>query len=760
MANGRSLINLDEPFRASAAHHLELDGNVWRAAGHNPYLVYSLADRPLAGAWLIELSIEALQGNLAPRINLEGPAGFCHELSRRMRHAEGHRYKLSFAGVSPVTAIRFDPGEDCTSFRILTFTARPLTHVAFLFRTLRRGANRGDEPSDLRRLLPLGLGLIRDRVVFDSGQRPVNTERSSLGRRMAAELGASTPQAVAFQQWIDTWDYAPRDREAVARKVMRLTKRPLISVLLPVYNTPPSLLDVAIASVAAQIYPNWELCIADDASTNPETHATIELWLRRDRRLRAVFRTENGHIARATNSALDIARGTWITCFDHDDIMREHALAEAAFAMAEHPQARVIYSDEDKISLRGERYEPYFKCDWNEDLFLSQNYLNHLTLLRTDDVRAVSGMRPGFEGSEDHDLFLRIVEKLDPCAIVHIPKILYHWRAAPGSTARAPSEKPYIRDGGIRLLADYSHRLGLEAEPMSVPGTPYYRLRRAVPEPAPLVSLIIPTRDRAALLRTCVFSILQKTSYRPFEIIIADNDSREPDALAYLTALTELDNVIIHRCPGPFNYSTINNEVTRIASGELLAFINNDIEVISPDWLTEMVSQALRPEVGCVGAKLYYPNDTVQHGGIILGIGGVAGIAHKYAQRSSSGYFGRLAAVQQFSAVTAACMVMRKSVFMEAGGFDTEHLAVAFNDVDLCLRVAARGYRNIWTPFAELYHHESLSRGADTTPENRSRFSREAAYMRWRWGALLDADPFYSPHLSRAREDFSIEVDG
>jgi GT2 family glycosyltransferase len=403
----------------------------------------------------------------------------------------------------------------------------------------------------------------------------------------------------------------------------------------------------------------------------------------------------------------------------------------------------------------GRRYDPYFKPDFSRELFRSQNYLNHLTVHRAENIRAVGGWRPGFEGSQDYDLNLRVMERIDPRAIRHIPKVLYHWRAAEGSTAASGSEKTYAYDAGFKALDEHARRTGLNAVVEAAPDTPFYRVRLLLPERRPLVSLIIPTRDRVDLLKGCVESILSRTIYENYEIIVIDNNSREPETQAYLAQLRQRANARVLSYAGSFNYSAINNFAVGHASGEIVGLINNDIEAISPEWLGEMVSWAVQPDIGCVGAKLYYADQRIQHAGVILGLGGVAGHSHKYASREDPGYFYRLKVVQNLSAVTGACLLVRKEIYDAVGGLNERDLKIAFNDVDFCLRVREAGYSNVWTPYAELYHLESMSRGLEDDLEKIRRFQSEIAYMKERWA--LENDPFYSPNLTRDREDFSID---
>ncbi|MBS0630714.1 MAG: glycosyltransferase [Verrucomicrobia bacterium] len=567
-----------------------------------------------------------------------------------------------------------------------------------------------------------------------------------------------------YATWVRRFDTPDLNRTVTYRaRLEGLTpaQRPLISLLVPTYNTPEPWLVKMVESVRAQLYAHWELCIADDASTAPHVRRLLEGFAQRDPRIKLTFRPENGHISAASNTALGLATGEFTALLDHDDELAPHALAEVVLALAAEPRLEFIYTDEDKIDEQGRRFDPYFKPDWNPDLLLGQNYTCHLSVFRTARLRAVGGFRLGYEGSQDWDLTLRATEDLDPALIRHIPRVLYHWRAIAGSTALsldAKSNYPFI--AAEKALADHLARRGIAASLVAVPGQ-HWRVQRALPAPAPMVSIIIPTYNAEKLLRVCLGSIIAKTDYPNYEIVVVNNRSDDPSIGSYFTEL-RATGVRVLDYNEPFNFSALNNFAAREARGALLAFLNNDLEVISPGWLTEMVSQAVRPEIGAVGAMLYYPNDTVQHAGVILGLtgpakrDGVAGHAFKCAPRGAEGQRNRLRLVQDYSAVTAACLVIRREIFHAVGGFNEPDLAVAFNDIDFCLRVRAAGYRNLWTPFAELYHHESASRGAEDTPEKAARFHREVAYMRRRWGPLLDRDPAYNPNLTGELEDFSL----
>ncbi|MDV6227813.1 glycosyltransferase family 2 protein [Nitratireductor aquimarinus] len=560
---------------------------------------------------------------------------------------------------------------------------------------------------------------------------------------------------LTYRDWIASDEVDLPERVAdLHRWLCAHPSKPLISVIMPVYNTNRDWLVEAIGSIRDQTYQNWELCIADDASTEKHVREVLLEQARADPRIKVKFRKSNGHISTATNSAFELAKGEWIALIDHDDILRPHALAEVAREIISHPKAEIIYSDEDKISESGGRFDPYFKPEFSLELLRSQNFLNHLTVHRAANIRKVGGWRVGFEGSQDYDLSLRIIEKIDHKRVRHIPKVLYHWRAGRGSTALSADEKNYALDAGRRALQEHLERLSLAAEADFAPGAPFYRVRFCVPDPAPLVSLIIPTRDNVRLLKRCISSIQSRTSYKNYEIIIVDNGSSDQETLAYLQELSDAKTSKVLVLDIPFNYSRLNNLAVRHCGGEILALINDDIEVISPGWLSEMVSWAAQENVGCVGAKLYYEDGRIQHAGVITGLGGVAGHSHKKSDGDAPGYFYRLKIVQNVSAVTGACLVVRKSIYEHVGGLEEEHLPVAFNDVDFCLKVREAGYRNVWTPYAELYHLESVSRGSEDSPEKVRRFQSEVEYMKDRW--KLVPDPFYSPNLTLNREDFSF----
>lgn len=576
-----------------------------------------------------------------------------------------------------------------------------------------------------------------------------------------SRLAKPVPGAVDFCRndyaaWVrryDTFDDAKR------RKIVALCdglpRKPKISIIMPTYNPKPEWLVEAIESVRSQLYPCWELCIADDASPDPSIRQIIERYVREDQRIKAVFRDLNGHISAASNSALALVSGEWVALLDHDDLLAEHALVLVAESINRHPSAGIVYSDEDKIDEAGNRSEPHFKCEWNIDLFRSQNMISHLGVYRRELVSAVGGFREGFEGSQDYDLALRIIESLPADRIIHIPYVLYHWRVHENSTASSGLNKTYAQDAGIKALREHFFRLDIDAEVVLTKFL-QYRIKYPLPSRLPKVSLIIPTKNGLQLLRRCLDSILSKTAYNNYEVVVIDNGSDDPETLAYFREIDGNKNVSVVRDDRPFNYSALNNRAISNVDGEYVALLNNDLEVITPEWLGEMLSLASRDGIGAVGATLWYPDDSLQHGGVITGLGGVAGHSHKGLPRGGLGYFCRARLTQGLSAVTAACLLVKRSIYLEVGGLNEADLQVAFNDVDFCLKVRAAGYQNVWTPFAELYHHESATRGFEDTPEKQARFSREIEYMKRTWGELLLNDPSYSPNLTLDHEDFSL----
>ncbi len=576
-------------------------------------------------------------------------------------------------------------------------------------------------------------------------------------RKQRRSITNAARQHAVYAEWAREHDTPTASDLVIMRQSSRSwSHEPLISVVMPVFNTAPQILEEAIQSVRDQAYECWELCIADDVSTAPHVRTILERHAATDPRIKVCYRTSRGNISRASNSALELATGEFAALVDHDDILPPQALYWVAEAINRHPDAALLYSDEDKIDDHGRRFHPYFKCDFNHELLLAQNMVSHLGVYRRDLIVALGGFRPEYDGSQDHDLALRVVAAAGRNRVVHIPRVLYHWRAMPGSTAVSMDEKQYCVDAARRAVSAHLVQVGRDGtvEPVAeAPG--FHRVRHRLPVDHPLVSIVICTRDHGHLLKTAVDSIMSRTTYPRYDITIVDNGSCDIATLRTLTDLAQRSPITVIRDDSPFNYSKLNNAAVGRTHGEVVCLLNDDIEVVSPDWLEEMVSLAILPDVGAVGARLWYPDGTLQHGGVIIGIGGVANHAHPRLPKGHGGYVGRAVLHQELSAVTGACLVVRRKAFDEVGGLE-ERLAVAFNDVDFCLRLRAAGYRNIWTPYAELVHHESVSRGADDSPEKLARFHGEVRFMHERWNHVLDHDPYYSPHLSTRAADFTL----
>ncbi|MEJ2609698.1 MAG: glycosyltransferase [Candidatus Thiodiazotropha sp.] len=565
-----------------------------------------------------------------------------------------------------------------------------------------------------------------------------------------------------YLEWIRDVEFVGLPEQDVIKALNEREDRPLISIVMPVYNVEEAWLREAIDSVLAQTYDDWELCIADDASTKPHVKRVLKEYEKRFRRIKVVYREINGHISAATNSALALATGKFVGLMDHDDVLAPYALFFVAQEIVLHPNASLIYSDEDKINSEGIRYDHYFKPDFNPDLMRSHNMICHFGVYRRTLLEKIGGIREGYEGAQDYDLALRCLREIDLRKDVrHIQWVLYHWRAIPESTASGAEAKSYAMEAAINAVKDDLNARNIEAkvtESDLIDGM--IRVQYPVPKERPLVSIIIPTRNGEILLRQCLDSIRKHTDYKNYEIVVVDNQSDEPKTLSYLSQLEKEPGVSVLRYNHPFNFSAINNFAVEQTKGEMVCFMNDDIEVIASGWLDEMVSQGARAEIGAVGARLWYPDGRLQHGGVILGLGGVAGHAMKYSFKGERGYMGRSLLIQNYTAVTAACLLVKRDVFNAVSGFDSENLAVAFNDVDLCIRIYQLGFYNVWTPYAEMIHHESASRGLEDTPEKQKRFAREAEYMLDAWGPLLMNDPAYNPNLTRCSEDFSLNWKG
>ena len=546
---------------------------------------------------------------------------------------------------------------------------------------------------------------------------------------------------------------SPKLTKETKVSIENFENKPLISIVMPVYNVDPKWLDLAIQSIENQWYVHWELCITDDKS--PSTDTIEYLKNLNNPKIKIVFLEKNLNISGATNAALEIVTGEYIALMDNDDEITPDALYEMVKVINE-KDADFIYSDEDFISTEGVHSNPHFKPDFSPDLLLSHNYITHFTCFKRALLDKVGSYHSEFDGAQDYDLFLRLTEQTSK--IEHIAKVLYHWRMLETSTSANSEAKPEAIERGKAVLEAALKRRSIDATIEHGNMHHYFRVKYTIKN-NPLVSIIIPFKDKPELLDMSINSILDKSTYQNYEIIGISNNSEEQETFTMMAALEKKDSrVKCYEYNTEFNYADINNHaINTYAKGEHVLLLNNDIEVITPEWIEGMLEHSQREEVGCVGAKLYYPDDTIQHAGIIIGLGGYAGHSHKMYPRESPGYFNRLNAIQDLSAVTAACLMVKKRIYQEVDGMDNVKFKVAYNDVDFCLRVIEKGYYNIFTPYSEMYHHESISRGYETTPEKITRFQTEKDALSKRHQEILSSgDPYYNPNLTHDKEDFSL----
>ena len=552
--------------------------------------------------------------------------------------------------------------------------------------------------------------------------------------------------------------YIPNARKLKKQRAEKLDYEPCISIIVPTYKTPEKFLKEMIDSVRNQSYENWELCIGDGSVTEDTVKNVVESYQKKDKRIKMLCLSENLGIAGNTNAALSIATGDYMALLDHDDILAPDALYEVVKWMNEHykDETDVIYTDEDKVSFDLKDYfEPHFKSDYNLDLIRSNNYICHLFVARKSIVDQVGGFRKEYDGSQDYDFILRCIEQSKH--VEHVPKVLYHWRCHPGSTAANQESKMYCYEAGKRAIEDHLKRMGEDdCQVVMTEHLGFYHVIYPIREQKK-VSIIIPNKDQKEILERCIESVIQKTDYKNYEIIIVENNSTTNEIFEYYKTIEQRENIRVVIWKDKFNYSAINNFGVRYANGEYLLFLNNDIEVIRENWLSEMLANVQRKEVGIVGAKLLYPDNMVQHAGVIIGMGGIAGHPLSRHPADDCGYFARGIIQQNLNAVTAACMLTKKEVYEKVKGFE-EKLAVAFNDIDLCLKVRKAGYLIVYDPEALLYHHESISRGKEDTLEKRNRFEGEVDYMAKKWKDVLEkGDEYYNPNLSLLSGNFELK---
>jgi len=586
-------------------------------------------------------------------------------------------------------------------------------------------------------------------------QLEAGTARSAGGMAAPEETDAFAWTDDRYALWIELYDTVDdKKRSSLLSQLEQVGDQPLISIVFPVFNSPEEFLRQAIESVRAQLYTNWELCIADDCSTEPHVDKILAEYAALDERILVHKRETNGHISACSNSAVALASGPWLCLMDHDDLLAEHALAVAVLALHRNPRAAIVYSDEDHIDADGKRESPYFKPDYDPLLILGQNYFSHLCLLRADLVEKVGGFREGYEGSQDWDLVLRSLEHVQPDQVVHIPHVLYHWRAHAASTASSVSAKPYVFAASRLVVEEHLARIGLQAEVTTLWASSFNRIRWALPANPPKVSVIVLPRS-AQWLRRCIESIRILTLYPEVEIIMVDDGGFRPpmrevvrEREGWLTIIEKSDDL---------SDSAQRNVAAKAASGDVLCFVTDDIEVLSDSWLHDVVGTLQYPGVGCVGVKVLYPDLLVQHAGFVIGMGGTVGTPHRLAfHRLGAGYSGLLRLAHCPSAVSWACLSVRRDAFDEVGGFSEEHFTGMFGDVDLCLRLHEAGWRTGWTPHAELIRYQLPQDGRMIDGADAIRFDRDIRYLHQRWGKWMEDDPAYNPNLTLAHESVSL----
>lgn len=562
--------------------------------------------------------------------------------------------------------------------------------------------------------------------------------------------------SMTYKVWFKR--HCPTKNVLDEQREYKFTYQPKISIVVPLYKTPHNYLNKLVESVKAQTYANWELCLSDGSGKDSPLTELLQEYEAQDKRIKVVYNQQSLQISENTNAALDIATGDYIAFADHDDLLAPNALYECVYVINEDNNIDMIYTDEDKIDMSGkEHFMPYFKSDFNIDMLRSGNYFCHLTVVKKEIYQQVGQLDSQYDGAQDFDFVLRCVEKCKK--IKHIPKVLYHWRAHKDSTAENPESKNYAFEAGARAVQAHYDRVGIKAvvEETEYKGT--YRSKYILQD-NPLISIVIPNKDHIDDLEKCITSIEEKSSYRNYEFVIVENNSTEDRTFKYYKQLQEKCSrakVVYWKGKG-FNYPAINNYGVECAKGDYILFLNNDTEIVNDDCLEELLGYCMREDVGAVGAKLYYEDGTIQHAGVIVGLGGVAGHAFVGFSHNDVGYFRRIQMVQDLSAVTAACMMVKRKVFEEVNGFEVKY-AVAFNDVDLCMKIRKAGYLIVYTPYAELNHYESKSRGYEDTEEKIQRFNSEIELFQDTWREFLEkGDPYYSPNLTLDKNDFSINM--
>ena len=579
---------------------------------------------------------------------------------------------------------------------------------------------------------------------------------AALVGKVAAKVRTASTREIPYQKWIVRHLPGPKELERQRRE--KFDFQPKISIVIPLYKTQEKYLRQLVETIKEQTYPNWELCLSDGSGANSPIAGLLESLAASDERIKVVSHEESLQISENTNAAIEIATGDYIAFADHDDELTPNALFECVKALNKNRDVKVLYSDEDKMSMDGHKFfQPHFKPDYNPDLLCTVNYICHLFVVSRKVIDQVGMLRKEFDGAQDYDFIFRCVEAVKDEEIYHVPKILYHWRCHEDSTAENPESKTYAFEAGRRAVQEHYNRTGIQAKVLDGEFLGLYRTE-FIRDHDPLISIIIPNKDHIDDLKRCMDSIDQKSTYQNYEYVIVENNSTDPATFEYYKKL-EAENEKVHVVywDGVFNYSAINNYGASFARGEYFLLLNNDTEIINPNCLEELLGYCMRSDVGAVGARLYYEDDTIQHAGVVIGFGGIAGHCFVLQPRGTTGYCHRIICAQDYSAVTAACMMVKRTAFEEVGGL-SEELQVAFNDIDFCMKLRKAGYLIVYNPYAELYHYESKSRGLEDTPEKVARFNREISVFEKRWPDILrNGDPYYNPNLTLKSQDFSLK---
>ena len=579
---------------------------------------------------------------------------------------------------------------------------------------------------------------------------------AALAGKIISKVKTASTREIPYQKWITR--HLPGKAELEKQRRTKLKYSPKISIVVPLYKTPEKYLRRLVESVQEQTYSNWELCLSDGSGADSPVAGILKQLAASDKRIKVIPHDSALQISENTNSAIEAATGDFIAFADHDDELTPHALFECVKALNDHPGTLVVYSDEDKMSMDGHKFfQPHFKPDYNPDLLCTVNYICHLFVVSRKVIDQVGMLRKEFDGAQDYDFIFRCVEAVKDEEIYHVPKILYHWRCHEDSTAENPESKTYAFEAGRRAVQEHYNRTGIQAKVLDGEFLGLYRTE-FIRDHDPLISIIIPNKDHIDDLKRCMDSIDQKSTYQNYEYVIVENNSTDPATFEYYKKL-EAENEKVHVVywDGVFKYSAINNYGASFARGEYFLLLNNDTEIINPNCLEELLGYCMRSDVGAVGARLYYEDDTIQHAGVVIGFGGIAGHCFVLQPRGTTGYCHRIICAQDYSAVTAACMMVKRTAFEEVGGL-SEELQVAFNDIDFCMKLRKAGYLIVYNPYAELYHYESKSRGLEDTPEKVARFNREISVFEKRWPDILrNGDPYYNPNLTLKSQDFSLK---